>query len=469
MPTPADLFVSPDLTEAQARAYLESLGFRDPVAADDHLQKMADDLVVREALGRLAADLIPSLLESPDPDAALAGLSHYVAARTGRAMFLDYLREDPRALHVLTYVLGASPPLSEILIRTPEYFHWLVAQVERSAPDRRDHEEELVSVFSAADDPVEALHILRRWKRREVLRVGTRELLRRETVQTVAMQLSDIACVTVDFALAIVVRQLLEIEGRDEIPGAFAVIGTGPLGAQEISYNSPLNLHYVYETAGGGDQGAQEFFAKAGAQLTEALNDDTREGRLYRVASAAWPHPDRAGSLDDYAAHLTGPIGRERGQLARARVVAGDADLGSRFITMIRPIVYAIHQPHEPVDLREPYEPHEPNEPDEPHEPNEPYEPPPYAAIDHFTQVFQLGYGGAHPALRDEGTLAALDAMCTAGLIDEAARRELNHAYVFLRSADHRRELGVPEDLQSQLVASRDRVREICEKLVHRQ
>ena len=50
-----------------------------------------------------------SLLESPDPDAAVEGLSHYVAARTGRAMFLDYLREDPRALHVLTYVMGASP------------------------------------------------------------------------------------------------------------------------------------------------------------------------------------------------------------------------------------------------------------------------------------------------------------------------------------------------------------------------
>ena len=153
MPTPADLFLSPDLTEAEARQYLESLGFRDPAAADGHLQGMADDLVVREALGRLAPDLIASLLESPDPDAALAGLSHYVAARTGRAMFLDYLREDPRALHVLTYVMGSSPPLTEILIRTPEYFHWLVSQVERSAPDRQDHEDELAAIFSALDDP----------------------------------------------------------------------------------------------------------------------------------------------------------------------------------------------------------------------------------------------------------------------------------------------------------------------------
>ena len=99
-------------------------------------------------------------------------------------MFLDYLREDPRALHVLTYVMGASPHLGEILIRTPEYFHWLVSQVERSAPDRQDHEEELVSAFATIDDPVEGLNMLRRWKRRETLRIGTRDLLRHETVQT---------------------------------------------------------------------------------------------------------------------------------------------------------------------------------------------------------------------------------------------------------------------------------------------
>ena len=162
-------------------------------------------------------------------------------------MFLDYLREDPRALHVVTYVMGSSPALTEILIQSPEYFHWLVAQVERSAPDRQDHEEELVSVLATVADPDEALNILRRWKRRETLRIGTRELLRRETVQTVAAQLSDLACVAIDFALAIVTRQRLVAEGRDKAPGAFAVVGTGRLGAQEMSYGPDLDLLYVYE------------------------------------------------------------------------------------------------------------------------------------------------------------------------------------------------------------------------------
>ena len=457
MPTPADLFLSPDLTESQAREYLQSLGFRDPAVADDHLQKMAEDLVVREALGRLAPDLIPSLLESPDPDAALAGLSHYVAARTGRAMFLDYLREDPRALHVLTYVLGASPPLSEVLIRTPEYFHWLVAQIERSAPDRQDHEEELVSVFSSVDDPADALNILRRWKRREVLRIGTRELLRRETVQTVAMQLSDIACVAVDFALAIVMRQLLEAEGRQSMPGRFAVVGTGQLGAQEISYTSPLDLLYVYDTTGAEheDLSAQTFFTTAGSHLTEALKDETRDGQLYDVALRAYPQADgrlTACSLEEYAEHLSGPVDlRERERLTRTCAAAGDTDLGTRLISSIQQIVYppraSASAQGATADKPIPSDP-------------------PYADIDRLAHGFQLSHGAAHAALRGAGTLAALDAMCKAGLIEESARRELDHAYIFLRSAEHRMQLGVPENLEQQLGASRERVREICRSIV---
>jgi glutamate-ammonia-ligase adenylyltransferase len=454
VPTPADLFISPDLTEDQARAYLQSLGFRNPAAADSCLQKMADDPVAREALGRIASDLISSLLESPDPDAAVEGLSHYVAARTGRAMFLDYLREDPRALHVLTYVMGASPVLSEILIRTPEYFHWLVAQVERSAPDRRDHEEELDSVFGTVDDPVEALQMLRRWKRREMLRIGTRDLLRRETVQTVAAQLSDLACVAVDFALAIVTRQLLDTEGRDAAPGTFSVIATGRLGAEEMSYSSDIELLYVYDAPNRDEAGAaaaDAFFVKAGCELTAALGDETHGGHLYRVVAPPWPDTGgwlRACSLDQYAQHyVASSDARERWTLLRARPIAGDAELGRRFLKCVQPFVF--ERAHEPAAA-----------------PSEPSTRRASEEIERFTQASQLRHGARHAPLRHAGTLAALEAMRATGLLDETARRELDHAYVFFRSAEHRHELGLNEDVATQLDASRERVREICRGLI---
>ena len=72
--------------------------------------------------------------------------------------------------------------------------------------------------------------------------VGTRDLLRHETVQTAGIQLSDVACVAVDFALAIVMQQRLDAEARSKAPGTFAVIGTGNLGGREMSYADAVGL-----------------------------------------------------------------------------------------------------------------------------------------------------------------------------------------------------------------------------------
>jgi glutamate-ammonia-ligase adenylyltransferase len=340
---PADLFLSPDLTEEQARAYLHSLGFRDAAAVDEHFQNMAGDLVVREALGRLAPDLLPAIVESANPDAAVAAIAKYVTSRSGRAMFLDYLREDPRALHVLTSVMGASPHLSEILIRTPEYFHWLVSQVERAAPDRQDHEEELVSAFSTIDDPIEGLNLLRRWKRRETLRIGTRDLLGHETAQSASAQLSDVACVAIDFALAIVMQRRLVTEGRDKPAGTFAVIATGSFGAGDIGDESTLSVLYVYDTPSANVQMAtvREFFVNVGRDLTEALEEDTHDGSLYHVEVPQWPQTDgslKACTIAEYAHHYEAADDRERLVLMHARPVAGDAALGARFMELCETI-----------------------------------------------------------------------------------------------------------------------------------
>ena len=451
MPTPSDLFLSPDLTEDQARAYLRSLGFRDVAAVDEQFQRLADDIVVREALGRLAPDLLPAILESPNPDGAVAGIAQYVSSRSGRAMFLDYLREDPRALHVLTYVMGASPHLSDILIRTPEYFHWLVSQVERSAPDRQDHEEELVSAFTTIDDPVEGLNLLRRWKRRETLRIGTRDLLRHETVLTASAQLSDVASVAIDFALAIVMQQRLDAAGRERPPGTFAVIGTGNLGGREMSYAADVELLYVYDAlaADGADvSAADNFFVGVGRDLTAALREETHDGTLYRVELPAWPQADgalKACSLAEYADHYGSASDIvERLALTRARAIAGDADLGARFTAMCQPLLYRDGaRAHVPM-------------PDTSHRPG--------LEIERLTQAFQLSHGARHAGLRYAGTLAALEALGRTGLIPDPVLRELDHAYVFLRTAEHRRQLGLGDaDVDRQVQASRERVRAVCQ------
>jgi glutamate-ammonia-ligase adenylyltransferase len=96
--------------------------------------------------------------------------------------------------------------------------------------------------------------------------------------------------------------------------------------------------------------------------------------------------------------------------------------------------------------------------------------------VERLTQLFQLAYGADHPALRQAGTLASLDALAAAGVFPEALKRELAQAYVFLRTVEHRLQLvhegqtglGSPEDLQKQVAVCRTRITEISRTLAGR-
>lgn len=186
---PSDLFLSSDLTEEQAQAYLRSLGFRDPAGADRCLQAMADDLGVRLALGEVAAPLVDALTRVADPDAAVAGLSAYLGTRASKVTCLNHLREDQKALDVLLALFAASALLGDMLLRDPDQFHWLMTRVERR-PSATIDDEELAAAHEAAGVD---LDVLERLHRRQLLRIGVRVALGHETVENAGAQLSQLA------------------------------------------------------------------------------------------------------------------------------------------------------------------------------------------------------------------------------------------------------------------------------------
>jgi len=167
-----------------------------------------------------------------------------------------------------------------------------------------------------------------------------------------------------------------------------------------------------------------------------------------------WPQGDgwlRACSLPEYAEHYSASrdIG-ERLALARALPIAGDADLGSRFIAASQPFVYRESGDAAVFPSGDSARPAQ--------------------RIETVTAAFQVAHGMRHPVLRRGGTLAILDAVAAASLVPEPLCRELDHAYIFLRTAEHRRQLGWADaDLDAQVEASRSRVEEICATIVRLQ
>ena len=441
--TPRDLFLARDLSEQAAQDYLAARGFRDPVAADTHLQQLAEDLPTRLALGGLAPSLLSSLTEAADPDAALVGWCRYVATRVPKSSLIRYLHEDPRALQVLTTLLGASPFLSEVLIRNPEYFHWLQNELDTSAPDLVDYRVELDRLLGRDAHFERRLDALKRFKRREMLRIAGRDLLNKDTLQASTRQLSNLADIVIDSAISIL-RDQIGTERNKIAPDSFAVIGMGKLGGEELNYSSDVDLIYLYDAPDDTSASMYEHIQKFGRRLTSLLSEHTDEGYLYRVDLRLRPMGKRGNvvySLQQSAQYYE-TMGEtfERFAMIKARPVAGDLDLGRRFVEMVRPFVYRKYLDHAAIEELAGYKARSDRE----HAKNATGDRNVKVGrggireVELFTQVFQLIYGGTRTELQNPHTLSALETIHRLGFIDETTLCQLRDAYEFLRKLEHR-------------------------------
>ncbi len=444
---PRDLFLARDLEETRARQYLAERGFRDPAGADERLQQLADDLQTRLALGELADLLLETLLEAPDPDAALTGLCRYAAKRVPKSSFIGYLQDDPRALQILTRLLGASPLLGEILIRNPEYLHWLQGELDCPPPDQVDYRAEVDALLAQDKTAARRLDSLKRFQRRETLRIAGRDLLDKDTLRSTTEQLSDLAAVVTAGALQIAHRDLAERAGAAP-RGSFVVIGLGRLGGRELDYSQDIHLLYVYEPDDPDDESVRGRFQQLGQRLTAILAEPTGEGYCYRVdlgLQPPGPQASAACSLQEgtrYCAGLAETF--ERFALIGARPIAGDLELGRRFVDGIRPFVYRTDVDHAAVRT--------------PARGRAGADPAGARAhgggraaatsrgalreIELAARVLQLVHGARRPDLQDGRTLSALAAAHACGLLDEAALDDLRSAYTFLRTVEHRLQIA---------------------------
>ncbi len=463
--SPSDLFLGPDLSEERASHYLEERGFREPAAADRNIQLMADGLLTRQALSLIATPLLDCLTQSPDPDAALVGFSRYLATRVPKRSFLRYLRDDPSTLQILTHLLGTSPFLTEILIRNPEYLHWLQQQLEKPPPSMLDYVAELDELLVTTGNAKQQLDALKRLQRRELLRIAGRDILGRDSLQAVTFQLSNLATIVTDGALRISCEQNLNAARLERLPGTFAVIAMGKLGGQELNYSSDIDLIYVYDPDLPEELKSHHFFKKLGRTLTAALTDYSAESYLYRVDLRLRPM-GRRGSIAcslSQCQHYYETWGEtfERFALIKARPIAGDTTLGERFIEMVRPFVYRRYLDHAALEEMSNYK----SRMDRTHvrpgkmERNVKLGPGGIREVELFTQVLQLLYGGSHPELQKFNTLTSLDNLCNAGFISKTVRENLAHAYTFLRTVEHR--LQIVQQNQTHSVAENTTEREI--------
>ena len=307
--------------------HLGQLGFEDPDRAAGTIERLTENLGRRaNVMQQVLVIMVEALATTPDPDLGLIRLAWLLDGSFRVGTILPVLRDSPIAISDIARLLGSSRVAAGWMRNHPEFARLLMDPEElaiaRTAEELTADATEAMQ--SAAGDHDLQMAELRRFVRREQLRVAARDILGLASIIEIPEELTLIA----DAAVAAAVDGL-----APEVP--FAVIGLGRYGGLDLSYASDLDVIFVYEGATSDDARAANRTARG---LLREIGAQTAEGRAWEIDARLRPEGENgqlARSLEGYERYYA-----ERGQLwerqalLKRRVVAGDPEVGNRFIQL---------------------------------------------------------------------------------------------------------------------------------------
>jgi len=356
-------------------------------------------------------------------------------------------------LDCLERVFAVSDFVAQAAIRDPAVFCGLFAHgyMDRTMAEV-EYGQILLDALTDVSGEDSLMQALRRFRRREMVRIAWRDLTGLSTLSETMGDLSGLARSVLDVAVSRLHGELVTRFGvpcdPDGSPLSLVVFGMGKLGAGELNFSSDIDLVFAYPEQGetrGGEEAVShhEFFDCLVRRLVRIMGAATEEGFVFRVDTRLRPFGDGGplvtsfdGLLDYYEIH-----GREWERYAwvKAGVAAGDRAAGERFLEDMRPFIYRRYLDFGAFDairdmkgmiaqearkrglldniklgsggIRE---------------------------IEFLCQTFQLIHGGRDPGLRVRAVLHVLPALADRGLLSGKDASGLAEAYVFLRMAENR-------------------------------
>lgn len=331
------------LSADDVKARLAALGYRHPARAYDHLAALVKG-TSRKA--KLQAILLPTLMtwlaSTADPGAGLLNYRKLSEAAEDKPWFLRMLRDEGVVSMRLMKILGNSPYTSDLIIAAPEVVKLLGdgsagPRLIEPAPDQVKK-----AIIAASkryqDDADKAVSVARSLRRAELARIASADLLGLMEVRQVCLELTIIWDAVLQAALLAEIRTDLAERGVSAEPARIAIIGMGRLGGGELGYGSDADVMAVAEPVEGANEEealawASRMIEQMRARLSKPSGDpplevdlglrpEGRSGPVVRTIASYERYYTEWGEVWEYQA------------LLRATVIAGDEEVGERFLHM---------------------------------------------------------------------------------------------------------------------------------------
>lgn len=441
-------------------AWLSGWKLDDVLRGHSNLVHIATAGVTLDLLATICDQLQEHLPRLSDPDMALNNLDRFITSARNPLSLAALFERDREALPILLTIFSTSQFLSDLLIADAEAYD-LLRMTEGEPVARQTLVDELKGEAAALADEKAAIGALRRFKRRETLRISYGDIIRGQRIDTVTAQISHLADAIIEAAVFTARRGL---EAKRGAPRAghgrrarFAVLALGKLGGRELNYSSDIDLIFLYDNDGSTDGPRSisnaEFFERLAREVVRLLTEPTPLGSAYRVDLRLRPEGRQGPVVTslEAAMHYYDVLGRtwERQAFVKARPIAGDIDLGEQFLAQLEPWIYrrylsraditgiralkrrieqrAAIEGSEMLDLKTGRGG--------------------IRDIEFVIQFLQLLNGGDLPQLRTTNTLDAIRELESVGCLTHQERSILEENYAALRRIEHR--LQIMFDLQT--------------------
>ncbi len=357
----ADLVLSDQVNHQLARQVLGQAGYRNPDRALVNLRRLCRKEGSREIFARLAVLACDVLRYQPDPDLALNNWEKFMAGEKDPAAYYAMLLSQPRRLEILLAIFSASQFLADTLARNREFLEWLTRpEILHRFRSRQDMEEALRQELKEDENEEETewLDRLRIFRRRELLRIGARDICLHLSTEQIIAELSNLAEAVLQTAFEKVARQLARQYSKTEdflgLTEGFCILAFGKLGGGELNYSSDIDLlALALPPSLQAKDGESQFriYSQLMERTCAALSRPTGEGHAYRVDLRLRPY-GKAGELvhtkDGLLEYYRNSAALwEKQALLKLRPVAGNQELGRGFLQQARQVL------QEPRDKKE--------------------------------------------------------------------------------------------------------------------
>lgn len=426
------------LAPEAAKERLAALGFRDPGGAMRHLEALTAGVSRRAAIQRT---LLPVMLgwfaDEADPDGGLLAFRKVSEELGSTHWYLRLLRDEGSAAERLAHTLARSRYAADLLVGAPDSVAMLGDSGGLTPSSREDLVRRMTAAAGRQDDADKAVRAARSIRRQELFRIAVADLSGSLDLAGVGEALTDVTAALVETALQVAQRTVEERHGP--LSTRLLVVGMGRLGGGEVAYGSDADVLFVHDPVDGADE------ATAQEQALETVQE------LRRLLAAAGPDPQLGLDADLRPEGKSGPLVRslasyrayysrwsltwESQALLRAAPLAGDLELGARFVELIDPLRWprdglTDQQVREIRTLKARMEAERlPRGAD----PKSHFKlgRGGLSDVEWTVQLVQMRHAHAVPTLRTTSTLPALDAAETAGLIAADHAAALRDAWSF--------------------------------------